>query len=75
MVPYQIMPKTNRKFADDSVWIKDNKIQIGWGFATASDLVSYLYGITGNDILIVQGNLWITPWLSKNRSRGYKIVW
>ena len=34
-----------------------SKIQIGLGFAPASDLFSYLYRITDNDIFKVQGNL------------------
>ena len=37
-----------------------------------SDLFSYLYRITGDDIFTVQGNLWSTYILSYNRRGGYK---
>ena len=43
-------------------------------FVTASDFFSYLYGISGNDIFTVQGNLRNIPRLSKNRRGGYKIL-
>ena len=45
------MHEINGKVADDSVQIKDPRIKIGWGSTTLSDLFSYLYRITGDDIL------------------------
>ena len=48
-VPYQIMRKNNGKVADESVQTKDHKIQIGWGYAPASDFFSSFYRITGDD--------------------------
>ena len=65
--PYQIMNKINGKVSYDSVKIKGPKIQIGWVSDTVSDLFSYPDGITGDDIYKLQGNLWSTSVLSKNR--------
>ena len=66
------MRKINGKVADDSVIIEYHQLQIGWGYDSVSDLFYYLYRITGDDILLVQGNLWSTSRLSKNSWGGYK---
>ena len=55
--PYQIMREVNGKVAGDSVSIEVPKFLIGQVSTTASDLFSCPYGITGNAIFTVQGNL------------------
>ena len=73
--PYKIIHKTKGKASDDSIYIEYHKIQIGWGSATSSNLFSYLYTITRNDIFTVQENFWSTSRLSNNRSGIYKRIW
>ena len=55
------MREVNGEVADDRLFFEGPEIKIGRGSTTASDLFSYLYGITGNDTFKVQRNLSCTP--------------
>ena len=50
---YQIMCMFNRKFAKDSIFIRDLQVQTGWGSTTAPYLFSHICRITGDNIFAV----------------------